>query len=291
MIEYSFDTGKRYMQSFTEQKNFYRENGYLIIPGLFQTQEIEAIRQEAIDIFKTQLFQMGFIDNLEVDEATFQEKLYHFFEVDFEKFVFCSQQIQSLFSIFRLVSDQRIIHHLNALGLEKPHISTRPLLVFKQRKLAKKEHFWRIFPHQDWRSMQGSLDSMVVWIPMMEVSRLNGTLEIIPGSHLKGLIATEMIDSFGQVPEAYYEESEFVPVEIKAGDALFLSSFLIHRAGDNQTDNIRWAMHFRYNNLKETTFVERGFPYPYAYSTLPDLIYPGFPESERVRLLFEEQKE
>ena len=53
----------------------------------------------------------------------------------------------------------------------------------------------------------------------------------------------------------------------RAGDLLAFSAFLVHRSGTNSTESIRWSCHFRYNDLAEATFVERG--YPHAYVIIP----------------------
>ncbi|QTN30431.1 phytanoyl-CoA dioxygenase family protein [Rhodoferax sp. AJA081-3] len=40
-------------------------------------------------------------------------------------------------------------------------------------------------PHQDYWSVQGSLDGVVVWMPLVDVDKENFPLEVIPQSHLK----------------------------------------------------------------------------------------------------------
>jgi len=106
--------------------------------------------------------------------------------------------------------------------------------------------------------MQGSLDSIVVWVPLADVDFSLGALEVVPGSHKLGLLTTELINSFGKVDR--FSDDDFISVEAAQGDALFFSSFLVHRSGVNTTDSIRWSCHFRYNNRCEETFIERGYP-------------------------------
>ena len=65
-----------------------------------------------------------------------------------------------------------------------------------------------------------------------------------------------MVDGYGHIEEAVPVEA--LPVEVDAGDALFFSAFLLHQSGTSVGDAIRWSCHFRYNNLHEPTFVERG---------------------------------
>ena len=133
--------------------------------------------------------------------------------------------------------------------------------------------------------MQGSLDSVVVWVPLMDLERPLGPLEVIPGSHIGGLLDAEMKDGYGHLGTSA-EESAFQPVDVELGDVLFFSSLLVHRSGTNVTRSIRWSCHFRYNNLAEPTFIERGFPHPYLYRPQEELITEGFPTRDALSELF-----
>ena len=85
--------------------------------------------------------------------------------------------------------------------------------------------------------MQGSLNSVVVWVPLMDVSREIGALEIIPGSHLWGLQESR--------EEGWYRHIEglpddvYQPVEMNAGDVLIFSVFLVGQHLDSKK-RIRW---------------------------------------------------
>src|SRR5262249_10528066 len=154
------------------------------------------------------------------------------------------KQAQHLVSLHRLSLDERIMRAVRELGLDFPCVSTRPLLYFNSRRLAKKEVYWRLSVHQDWRSMQGSLDAMVVWVPLVDIGKSLGALEVIPGSHKWGLLQSRMIDGYGHVEEPV-ALTEMIPLEVECGDALFFSAFLAHQSGTNVTDSIRWSCHFR----------------------------------------------
>lgn len=159
--------------------------------------------------------------------------MFRLFEEDIGTFANCGKQAQHLISLHRLSLDGRITNKLNNLGLEFPNVSTRPVMMFNHERLAKKEVYWRLSAHQDWRSMQGSLDSMVVWVPLVDVSRDLGALEIIPSSHKWGLLDAELADGYGQLQEEI-DASKAVPVEVEKGDALFFSSFLAHQSAADQ---------------------------------------------------------
>jgi len=263
----------------------YRSQGYTLVKGLFAKEEIELIRSEAKEIFASQMLRCGIIESLAINETDFTNGMYELFQIELPAFMNCGKQVQHLISLHQLSLDDRIVARLRALGLDHPNISTRPVLYFNSERLAKKEVYWRLSLHQDWRSMQGSLDSVVVWLPLIDIGRDLGALEVIPGSHKWGLLDADIVDGYGKLRTSV-DESDLVTVEIEAGDALFFSTFLVHRSGTNMTDAIRWSCHFRYNNLREQTFIERGFPHPYIYHPQTDLITPEFPRRAQVLRTF-----
>jgi phytanoyl-CoA hydroxylase len=264
----------------------YKDNGYLLAKNFFRPQDVEPVLQEAKQIFIAQMLRHNIVGNSSPSEPEFERGMTALFETDLQSFTNCGKQAQHLISLHRLSLDERIIAVLRELGLEFPNISTRPLLYFNSPKLAKKEVYWRLSAHQDWRSMQGSLDAVVVWIPLTDIDRSLGALEVMPGSHKSGLLPSEMGDGFGHIKEPL-DLSAMVPIEVQMGDTLFFSAFLAHQSGTNITDSIRWSCHFRYNNLQEKTFIERGFPHPYIYRPQEELITERFPSKKQIEEIFE----
>jgi len=237
--------------------------GYLIFKGFFNNNKIEQIKKDAIEIFSIQLSAKGYTLN---SEADFEDALYKFF-IDYKEcFINCGKHIQHLISLHRLSLDELIVGRLKQLGLSFPNIATRPVLYFNSPKLATKEIFYKTPQHQDFPSMQSSLDSMVVWIPLIDVDKNLGAIEVVPGSHKYGNLATKMEDSFGLVEK--YTDEDFTSVELEVGDVLFFSTFLVHRSGNISVNSIRWSCHFRYSNMNNKDFIERDFPHPYIYKSL-----------------------
>ena len=270
----------------SQRASKYREQGYLHLRGVFDRREIENVRQDAIRVFEQQLTARGQAIDGSASDPDFENALFRFFREDVARFANCGKQIQHLISLHRLALDPRIVDLLRGLGVAFPNISTRPVLFFNSRHLATKEVYWRVFAHQDWRSMQGSLNSVVVWMPLHDIDRSLGALEVVPASHRLGLVSTEVVDRFGKVDR--FTDDDFKPVEVEQGDLLAFSAFLVHRSGTNSTESIRWSCHFRYNDLAEPTFIERGYPHAYVYHPVDDLLTPGFPTVEDVRRLFED---
>lgn len=267
------------------ERHAYNQSGYVLLKRFLDVREVDRIREEAKEIFQSQMQRLGLAGADVLSEDEFEHGMYALFEADLQAFTNCGKHAQHLISLHRLSLDDRIVRILRELGLQFPNISTRPVLYFNSPRLAKKEVYNRLSPHQDWRSMQGSLDSVVVWVPLVGIDRALGALEVLPGSHKRGLLAADMEDGYGHI-RTPIDPMAFVPIEVEKGDALVFSSFLIHQSGTNVTSSIRWSCHFRYNNLRESTFVARGLPHPYIYEPAEDLITPQFPDPEQVETIF-----
>jgi hypothetical protein len=262
----------------------FKKNGFVLFKGFFSGDEIHDVLRDVKQVFITQLLKLKLLTSEAPEEKEFEKALFELFSLDQARFVNCAKQAQHLLSLHRLSLDLRIEEVLKQLGLDFPNISTRPVLFMNSPYLAEKEVYWRTFPHQDWRSMQGSLDAVVVWVPLVDVAKPLGALEVVPESHKRGLLAPDLIDGFGKVDQ--FNDEDFVPLEVNRGDALFFNAFLVHRSGTNTTQSVRWACHFRYNNLAEETFVERGYPHPYIYRPQEALLTPEFPPIEMIDKMF-----
>ena len=90
-----------------------------------------------------------------------------------------------------------------------------------------------LLPHQDWSFVdEPEFDSATVWIPLVDVSHVNGNLQVVPGSHLR--YKSYLRPRFGDAPFNREEEAfNLIDVPMKAGHALVLNSRLIHASPPN----------------------------------------------------------
>ena len=148
--------------------------------------------------------------------------------------------------------------------------------------------YFGLIPHQDYPSVQGSLDGVVVWLPLTDVDRNNYPLEVIPGSHLGGLL--KMIDhgkSTSEVDPSSYDAHRFIPVEVEQGDVVFMSCFTVHRSCvTGSPGRCRIAVSTRYDNADEPTYIDRAFPTAYVRSVHREQYVADFPTREQVRRVF-----
>jgi len=95
--------------------------------------------------------------------------------------------------------------------------------------------------HQNWTFVDEDFNTSVsVWIPLCDVSRKNGTLEVIPGTHLN-------ISKFRgpSIPWAFkgleklLKEKYMQPLVLKKGQVSVLDDAIIHYSADNYSDTER----------------------------------------------------
>jgi ectoine hydroxylase-related dioxygenase (phytanoyl-CoA dioxygenase family) len=139
--------------------------------------------------------------------------------------------------------------------------------------------------HQDYRYWQFSTSTRMLtcWIALDDMSRDNGTVEMVPGSHRWGEyvadrgLADDFRDSvdgasiYLRVADALRPADvslELVPVVVPAGGGVFFHSLTIHSSGANATAHRRRAVSIHYASeecriiLGKT--VEQAFPYCFA---------------------------
>lgn len=189
-----------------------------------------------------------------------------------------------LFSLHRLVMNNRIREIAGELGIKIPVFQTQPVLHVVSDKLLIPNGYQGFDAHQDWTALQSGLDTMGIWIPFMRIDRNLYTMDVIPGSHRRGLCAGEQGKHVFVVSPECYREDEFVPVEVEAGDVFLMAIFTIHRSSTRgQPGALRISCSARYENAAEPTFVERQYPFTQKRIVERAAVTPGFPSVEQVR--------
>lgn len=267
-------------------KQEFKENGYVILRGFFDPDVVNTIYREAREIFAVQIKRvLGKEVDID-DREAFDKSMYEFFEKDFEAFVNTGKTVQHSITLHRLGTDPVIVSKLKEIGLEKPIIGVRPAMQFNSRFLSKNgSKHWKLDPHQDWRTGQGSLDSVVIWFPLVPANKELGSVQVMPKSHFRGLLEADTSGYQGGI-QVELSQDDFIQTELEVGDVLLFSTLLIHQSGNNVTDLIRWSVQFRYNNLSDETFINRAYPMAYIYRPEEELLTPGFPTQEDIRKLF-----
>jgi hypothetical protein len=157
--------------------------------------------------------------------------------------------------IYRLASDPRLIDILNRIGIKNPYLCSDPLLMLNggefSRILGESTHSPL---HQDWASMQSSQNSVVLWIPLVDVDKdTTGSIKVWSKSQSQGLYKMKSEDWFAEISSSDFIEQVQNSKEINAdkGDCIFFSSLLVHKSikPDNNSTFPRLTIQLRFGDL------------------------------------------
>lgn len=107
--------------------------------------------------------------------------------------------------------------------------------------------------HQDFVYNQGSTEVFTCWVPAGDVPRDMGGLEVLKGSHRRGVRQVEAPPD-GSITLAIPESElagEWVSPDYRLGDAIFFHSLTIHRAPPNHSGSLRISLDCRYQGLSQ----------------------------------------
>lgn len=87
-----------------------------------------------------------------------------------------------------------------------------------------------------------------IWISVDRATQANGCMQVIPKSHLSGIVERKDERRFWLTDDEV-DTSAAVHAELEAGGALIFHSRLLHGSGPNQTDHCRRSMICRYGDV------------------------------------------
>lgn len=216
------------------QKDFYKEFGFLIGKNMLKGEEIEALKEETLEIFKGN---RGLVEGIvDVEENTpAAEVLSRYIAIHFPHKI--SKRI------YDTLGHPNITQVLSRVV--SPNVKCMQSMLFVKAP-GKPGQAW----HQDEYYIPTRDQSLIgAWIAIDNADLENGCLWIIPGSHRPGFIRKRVPyqgDQYGDTDVCDldpYTEEDAVPVEVPSGSIVFFHGYLLHRSLANRSkDRFRMAL-------------------------------------------------
>lgn len=167
-------------------------------------------------------------------------------------------------------------------------LAVRPeLLALTERLLgeptfAHPAHICRIAPpspganptpiHQDYRFIQGCIDTLTTWLPLSAAPPEIGGLRVLAGSPRLGVLPVKASDGPGMMrAEADENHPEWRTTTYQPGDVLLFSSLTVHGAMPNRTRKLRLSADFRYQAVTSPMARDLlGTGKPHYHPDVPD---------------------
>ncbi len=228
------------------------DKGYCVANGL-DAATIDTLRSQFAAVFD------GIAQDHGVGRVQSDADLIRLYQQRKDLWVAAVDQIPYLPQLLVHVADRRLLALASDAGIRFPAISGFgvSLLVNMPSDDAR---LYR--PHQDIAFIPGSLNGITIWVPLQDSPLPLGPLEVVPGSHQRGLWPTngatdvKKSDLIPPVPE-----EAFQPIPINRGQCIVFSKFLLHRSGRNRTSSVRYSLQFRYNDLASPEYRRRNLTF------------------------------
>lgn len=247
------------MESFqltiTQQASF-KKDGYVIVPNFLAPAEISKLYSVAVgdDALQKHAFDLN-------DQTGKKTKLTLWYTPGNDAYGLLTKSNRMVDSVDRLMEgESRVCHFHSKLMQKEPRVGGA----------------WEW--HQDygyWYKNEFLLPDqmMSVMIAITDANKENGCLQVIRSSHKMGRIehgfAGEQVGASQHYVDLALKTMELIYVEIKAGDALFFHSNLLHRSEANLSENSRWSLISVYNRSENIPYNE-----PSKSSTIPLVAVP-----------------
>jgi ectoine hydroxylase-related dioxygenase (phytanoyl-CoA dioxygenase family) len=240
-----------------EQISSYNRDGYLIVPELFNKEEVSRLFSVAME---DKVMRKNAIDLN--DQEGRKTKLSLWFTPGNDIYGLLTKSERMVKTVDKLMDGTTPVCHYHSK------------LMYKEPKVG---GAWEW--HQDygyWYKNEflfpGQMISVMVAIT--DADKENGCLQVIKGSHKLGRVEHGLTGQQTGASQRYVDLAlktmELVYVELKPGDVLFFHSNILHRSAANLSDKPRWSLISAYNRESNVPYNDKSTSSTIPLKTVPD---------------------
>jgi len=259
-----------------QQVQAFRRDGFLVIPGFYDlAEDIEPIQRHAYRLigqvmkrhgvpdtrrpYAPEHFDDGYVDLIR-QQRSYGAEVYD-----------AVKQIPAFVRLLGCPSHERLFQQLRGpdaiVGIAGGGSGIRIDNPSEERFRAP----W----HQEYPAQLRSIDGIVYWSPLVEVTPDLGPVRFCVGSHVEGPVPVHRHDpkhpektgAYGltlQDEEGRTARYPQVAPLSRPGDLVIIDFMTLHASGYNVGQRSRWSMQFRYFNFNEPTGMQHGWKGSYA---------------------------
>ncbi|MFP4061096.1 MAG: phytanoyl-CoA dioxygenase family protein [Bacteroidales bacterium] len=207
--------------------SFYKEQGYLVMPGFINTVYIKKLRDECFEVLEAEGISRQKLNNASETADKLRNTNIYYEDSCLDE----------------LINGERSLHIASRLIGGKAY-RYFPFAVVKSAGGGGNFHFHQDNNYTQHEPAEGSLN---IWVALVDVTPDNGCLQIVPGSHKKGVLDWENAGDDDVHKKIKGEVSNPFPVRMHAGDAIAFSRLMVHGSGKNSGLEPRVAYALQYH--------------------------------------------
>jgi hypothetical protein len=165
------------------------------------------------------------------------------------------EMYQSTAAVIGLIDHPLPLFLARSVGVRTPIPGTLPTIRIDRPGVTK----YLTKAHQDYWYSLISERAVVLWMPIIPLSRDMGLLGVVPASQKLGFQPFEDRGAYTFTLKRDYSEAEYVECEMETDEMLVFNQFLVHRSGVNNGRMARVTMQLRYNDLEAMAEVAPTF--------------------------------
>lgn len=229
-----------------EYKNQFKEQGFVILKKVFseeRLQEIRCLQEEIVNYVEKNLEDPFF--SYSIKHRNDQGVLYDLYQRHPE---------------FQEMATNKVILDCLETVLGKNFYLYDNSLIYKP-KGRKNGVPW----HQDFISRPTEPLKIIVWMAIDNVTKENGAVQFIPGSHKNGHLPWHRVAGETHHDRVDYEyvekfKDKIIYGELEAGDVLLFNMLLLHGSDEINSDKPRRAFRCSYQSMEKKIFTPRQSP-------------------------------
>jgi ectoine hydroxylase-related dioxygenase (phytanoyl-CoA dioxygenase family) len=239
-----------------QQVAAFEKDGYVIVKNFLSSEEIDKLYKIATDddLLKKHAFDLN-------DQTGKKTKLTLWYKPGNDAYGLLTKSRRMIESVDKILDGDAPVCHFHSKLMQKEPKVGGAWEWHQDYGYWYKNDF--LFPEQ----------MTSVMVAITDANKANGCLQVIKGSHKMGRIehgfAGEQVGAAQHYVDLALKTMELIYVELKAGDALFFHSNLLHRSEANLSDKARWSLISVYNRSSNRPYNE-----PSLSSTIPVEMVP-----------------
>ena len=246
-----------------QQKNFFIDNGYLIIDNFFTQNELDDFRESFRLIILSHLNKASQVEKLNLNDfigKEFNQGILQLEKINHEHIAEIYDSVAQLPEFLQLISKKETSEYVNQLLNQQ---EKNPLYAYTCR--------CRIDPPSDNRRTYGwhqevfysvpKSNFLQTWAPMIQESTKEmGSISICVGSHKEGIAKQSWNEHENRVVQILVDDDivqkypEQPVVEMELGQLLIFNSKLFHKSNNNTTNKVRYSLIGMYHDLSNPDF-------------------------------------